>query len=653
MSQIEPEGLRVVQTFDVGNGPSALAVGDGAVWVVNTFDGAVSKVDLSSGGVETIPVGPSPAGIAFGAGTVWLTSEATGTLIPLDPRSGEALQPINVGNGPTAVAVGEGSVWVANRQDGTVSRIDPSTSSVSDTIPEVGESPTAVAAGGGAIWVASSEGTIARIDPNLGRIDETIAVESSPSALALADGKVWATTLPAPGSHRGGVLRVEAEFSCECIDPALAGYGWFEASAFTLAYDGLVAYRRVDGIAGAALVPNLALGLPRPTDGGRTYRFQLRPGIRYSNGAALRAEDFRSSLERLSTVNPSYSGLYEGIVGAPACSGPRTELCDLSDGIEIDDAARTITIHLAEPDPDFLHKLALPFASVLPAGTPTSPARTRPVPGTGPYRILPRRSADEIRFVRNTYFDAWSQDARPDGYPDEIRVRVSGPERFRARLAAVERGRADFASPNDHLAELGPSGLRALLTRHAGRLHINPSANTFFMFLNTRVPPFDDIRVRRALNFAFDRHEFAELPAHPPFVEAPCQILPAGFPAHRPYCPYTRDPNEAGTWSAPDLARARVLIAESGTQGMAVKLVTFNLPGGLAIARYFASLLEELATEARSRFAPHSPPTTWTTSPIPETAPRLASKAGMPTSSALQRSCRATSAVLHSFPAAR
>jgi len=578
VSQITPDTLQVIQTFPVGNGPSAVAFGEGGVWVVNTFDGALTKVDPTAGRVETIPLGSNPTGIAVGAGSVWVTSEAAGVVFRLDAQSGRIAQPINVGNGPTAVAVGGASIWVANRQDGTVSRIDPETNRILDT-EEIGAGPTAIAANADAAWVASAgQGTVTRIDSDGGRI-QAIAFGSSPSALALADGKVWATALPSPRSHRGGVLRVEADFNCMCIDPGLPGTAWGEWTAFTLAYDGLVAYRRVHGIAGSALVPNLAVRIPKPSDGEQTYMFELRRDLRYSDGTQVQASDFRASLERLLTINPGAAYLYGGIVGAAECSSRRAQGCDLSRGIETDDAARAITIHLAAPDPDLLHALALPTASVLPAQTPRRVARRRPIPGTGPYRILPRDSLAEIRFARNPHFEAWSQDARPDGYPDEIRVHVTAPARFAARLAAVEKQEADLVSLNDQLVTLGPDGLTRLLTSYPGRLELDPAPITFWMFLNTRVPPFDDLRVRRALNFALDRRGLNEALAHPSFSSSPCQLIPYGFPGFRPYCPYTLAPNERGTWTAPDLPRARALIAESGTRGMTVKLASFASPG--------------------------------------------------------------------------
>jgi YVTN family beta-propeller protein len=583
--QINPGTSAVVQTFAVGNGPSAVAVGEDAVWVVNAIDGTLSRIDLARGSVtDTIPVGPSLAGIAVGPDAVWIASEGNGTVVRLDPASRTIVRAINVGNGPTSIAVAEDGVWVANSLDRTVSRVDPATDSVSATIP-VGSRPSALIAGDEAVWVASGEdGTIARLDGRSGQVTETLTLGSSPSALALADGKLWATTLLPLAGHRGGVLRVEsAPAACRCVDPVR----WPDGFAnHTLLYDGLVAYRRVAGNAGSRLLPNLAVRLPTPTDDGKSYGFQLRRGLRYSHGTPVRASDFRFSLERALAMEPEGAGAYRGIVGAAKCLSGRGDRCDLSEGIEVDDDAGTITVRLTEPDPEFLYKLAAPLASVVPPKTPFRAARA--IPTIGPYRVASFDPDRELRLVRNERFRVWSPDARPDGYPDEIRFHLSTD--VEARLSAVEKGAADWV---DLLtAGLAPERQRGVLTRYADRLYSDPLPGTFWWFLNTRVPPFDDVRVRRALNYATDRKALVELTGG--VARTTCQILPPSFPGYRPYCPYTRKPNPAGTWSAPDLAKARALIAASGTAGSRVEAVGGEDLVAQNVARYFASLLRQL-----------------------------------------------------------
>jgi YVTN family beta-propeller protein len=597
--QINPDTLAVVQTIRVGAGPAGVAAGSGAIWIANAIDGTVSRIGLEQGAVtKTIHVGGRPAGIAVGAGAIWVTDEENGSVVRIDPRSRRIVQAVPVGNGPSGVAVAEGRVWVANRQDGTVSRIDPATGFVSATT-QVGANPSSVAAARGAAWVASQGSeALARIDARTAQVDKILSLGSRPQGLVFARGNVWVATLPPVSSHRGGVLRVESEPSeCGCIDPALyseiTNLTLTDQNVITLVHDGLIAYRRVGGIAGGMLNGDLAVGVPAPTGRGREYTFLLRRDLRYSNGAPVRPSDFRYSVERALTLNGDYAHrLFNGIVGAAECTARPSDRCDLRRGIEVDDAAGRITIRLTEADPAFPHKLTSPLASVVPSGTPLRVPRGHPIPGTGAYRVAGFRPTRFVRLVRNPYFRVWSRDARPDGYPNEIRFQFSDDPA--ATLAAVERGKADWAAV---IASTLPARrVQALLTRHPSQLHNDPWPLTFWFFMNTHLPPFDDLRVRRALNYAIDRGRVVQFAGGRLRWRVSCQILPPGLPGYRPYCPYTRGRNAAGSWIGPDRREARALVAASGTRGMRVKVVTYQTVTGapLRSSRYLVSQLREL-----------------------------------------------------------
>ena len=121
------------------------------------------------------------------------------------------------------------------------------------------------------------------------------------------------------------------------------------------------------------------------------------------------------------------------------------------------------------------------------------------------------------------------------------------------------------------------------------------------MFLNTQAAPFNDARVRRALNLAADRERMVELVGGPLVARTTCQILPPTSSGYEPYCPYTLGSNAAGTWTAPDLATARRLVAESGTRGMRVEVVG---RGDRPEFGYFVSLLRALGYRSSQRVLP-------------------------------------------------
>jgi YVTN family beta-propeller protein len=583
VAQVDPYTSKVVQRFDVGNAAHAVAVGYGAVWATSAVDGTVVRFDLVRGAItDRIAVGTRPTAIAAGASGVWVASDVGASVVRIDPRSRTVVARIPTGNGAGSVAVGAGAVWVANRIDGNVSRINPATDRVTDTV-RVGREPRAVIAGEAGVWVANAgDGSLVRLDPRAPRILRRVYVGTSPAALAQADGVVWSAALPASSTHRGGRLRVtvaaDAPGPLEPIDPST-----FDQRA-SLIYDGLVGFRRVGGSAGAALVPNLARDLPEPSADGLVYTFRLREGLRFSNGRPLRPADVRASIERLLVMINGGPGGYLPIKGATRCTARR---CDLSSGIALDGVAGTVTIRLERPDVEFLHKLA--NALVIPAGSPLGPAE-QPLPGTGPYMVK-RWDKRGGLLVRNPYFRVHSPD-RPDGFADEITLQGMRPQ---DQVAAIERGTADVATFDFTPVEEVVRGR----SRFGTRLHADSLPQTWLLFMNTRVAPFDDARVRRALNYAMDRGRVAELLGSRETHKPTCQLLPPGFQGYTPSCPFSVGASPAGVWTAPDLAKARRLIAASGTRGMKVEFWISKPWDGLG--RYVRTLLRRLGYRGHVR----------------------------------------------------
>jgi YVTN family beta-propeller protein len=563
VSRIDPTTNEVVDTIIVGNTPSAIAFKKGAVWVTNADDRTVSKIDPMSGdALLTLPVDASARGIAVGGGAVWLTDPLGNALVRLDPRT-KAVTRVNVGSGPTAVAYGDGAVWVANNLDGTVMRVDADRGVVTDTV-QVGVAPNGIAVTRDAVWVTDeAAGTLVRVDPRSREPMRAKRIGGRPEGLAVAGGSLWVAVQAGGAAHHGGTLRLVPVAEVDSIDPARA-YTPSSWSVLSVTGDGLVGFKRVGGAEGNTLVPDLARALPVAADGGRTYTFRLRDRLRFSNGRPVKASDVGYTFERLFKAKPTRPDFYEGIVGGAACK-QRPQRCDLSRGVISDDTSRTVTFHLRAPDPDFLYKLALPSAAVVPAGTPA--AGNRPVPGTGPYRISRYEPERLVRLVRNPHFRVWSSAAQPAGNPNVIELRFSfGDDE---RVTAIERGRADWTTnvTTDRLGEVR--------TRYAGQVHVTPQAETDFVQLNTRRPPFDDLLARGAVNYAVDRARILELAGGSDLAKPTCQILPPNFPGYRPFCPYTANPSRGGAWTAPDLARARELVRRSGTKGMQVDMIGF------------------------------------------------------------------------------
>jgi peptide/nickel transport system substrate-binding protein len=215
-----------------------------------------------------------------------------------------------------------------------------------------------------------------------------------------------------------------------------------------------------------------------------------------------------------------------------------------------------------------------------------------PIPAIGPYEIA-NYTRTQVTLVRNPYFHEWSRAARPDGYPDKIIVETGVNDS--AATTAVERASADVMLDPPPANRLGE-----LQTRFFSQLNITPSIVADALIFNARMPPFNDVRVRRALNYAVDRAKLARLVGAD--AQPTCQMLTPFFTGYQRYCPYTLDPTPSGAWRAPDLATAERLITASHTRGTPVTLwLPFDYPGLTVAGRYLVTLLNQLGYPARLR----------------------------------------------------
>jgi peptide/nickel transport system substrate-binding protein len=585
VSVVDPDVHRVVQTVVVGGGPAGLAAADGRIWVTNSVDASVSEIDPATGDVlGTYRVGERPSAVVADATGAWVANLRSNTVSRVVPGTGET-QVVPVGRGPSALALDARSVWVANGEDGTISRIDADSLGVISTVP-VGASPSALEIARGSVWVANTgDGTLSRIDAGTAAVEETIDVGSQPRALA-ADGRgLWVAAQAPPAVHRGGTLRVVSDIGAATLDPTVPDLVGSTAVLFT--NDGLVTTRRAAGAAGRIVVPDLAVSMPTPTDQGRTYTFQLRDDVRFSDGRLLTPQDVVATFERALVAPDSYAPvLFPPILGAESCTPDAPDACDLSEGIVTGD--RSVTFHLAEPSPDFLTILGTPFFSIVPADSPVQ-IGLDPVPATGPYMVTEVGKDGSLVLERNPEFREWSADAQPAGFVDRIEI-VAGIDPDR-QVDMVQAGEADVMlsfPPIERIDEL--------LTRFADQVTTFRLERVVAVFLDTTSAPFDDVDARQAFALALDRQTLADLDAELALL-APgpptCQLVPPDLPGYAPFCPFTRGGDDGtGVWQGPDLAEARRLVERSGTVGEKVEL---RLPAYLADqADVIAAALEDV-----------------------------------------------------------
>jgi peptide/nickel transport system substrate-binding protein len=393
---------------------------------------------------------------------------------------------------------------------------------------------------------------------------------------------------PRTTSHRGGTLKLLANAAGGTLDPQV-NYTLQYWQLYQATYDGLLAFQKAGGSAAFNVVPDLASSY-KTTNGGKSWVFTLRKGIKFSNGRPVTANDVVASFRRIFKVkSPTAGGFYNGIVGASKClKTPAT--CTLAGGIS--GKGNTVTINLTAPDAEFKYKLAVPHASSLPASAPPNDAGSTPIPGTGAYYFSSYDSNKQLVMKRNPYFHVWSQLAQPDGYPDQITQ--SFGLTVEAQVTAVENGQADWGydfPPADRLNELG--------TKYAAQTHLTPLTAFWYAPMNVNIPPFTSLKARQAVNYAIDRNALIKIFGGPKLATPSCQVLPPGFPGNKPYCPYTKNPG--ATWSAPDVAKAKQLVNASGQKGAKVVVISANDEVQKAVGVYLASVLNEIGFKATAK----------------------------------------------------
>jgi YVTN family beta-propeller protein len=591
VSRVNVDTNEETQVLDAGTGPTGIAYGDGALWVADTLGAELLRIDPVTSDVKAVGVSGQPSSVAFTGDGVWVSMVPAG-ISRVDPSDLSVTFTKTVGNGPTAVLSAFDSIWVANHLDGTVTRLDPSTGGVRATIP-VAAGPNALASAGDSMWVANEfADSITALDVTTDTVRETIPVGGAAASLAADGDTLWLAVGASATAHRGGTLTVASTGEVpSSLDPATTFNDDVAGGILSLANDGLLTFRKVAGADGATLVPDLAAALPEVSPDGLTYRFVLREGLRYSTGEPIRAEDFRYALERSVAVGPDVAPyLFQALEGMDVCAED-PPACDLSRAVVVDEGS--VTFHLSAPDPDLPFKLAQPPAYPLPSTVPIEDQGFEAVPATGPYMVGGASRLD-ITLVRNPGFDEWSPAAQPDGFVDEISWRFNQDPAD--AFDAVAAGASDLLT-----GDVRSEDLAALEAVHPDRIVRWPNPQAWYLGFDMRVPPFDDPRVRQALNYAIDRDRVVELAGGPNVYRVACQIFPPNIQGYEPFCPYTIGP-ESGVWSAPDVDRAKALIEQAGAAGAEPTVWTSDFGGslpGAAVMRYIDGVLEELGMHPR------------------------------------------------------
>ena len=387
------------------------------------------------------------------------------------------------------------------------------------------------------------------------------------------------STTSTAGGKTFPVFKIATDTGTDYLDPGLSYTveGW---GVMWNVYLPLIGYKHVNGPDGATLVPYLAQDLPKISSDGKTYTLTLRKGLKYSDGTPVKASDFRATIERDFKVDSPGVGFFSNIVGA--ANFGKTKKGHIT-GIVTDNGTGKIAIHLTAPQGDFQNILATEFAAPLPANAPAKDTSNNPLPSTGPYMITSYKPNKQIVEVRNPHFSAATYDNNvPSGNPDKVIWDVIGDDSV--ALQRTITGQDDWSGyhpiPTDRLA--------STQQKYGPQIKVFTPANTYYFFMNVRTPPFNNVKVRQAVNYAINRDALVRVYGG---LATPSEnILPPTYPSYKKHSFYPYN-----------LSKAKKLVSQSGTKGMAVTV--WNHDRGLdpKATAYLVDVLNSIGYKAKEK----------------------------------------------------
>ncbi|MFL5898255.1 MAG: ABC transporter substrate-binding protein [Solirubrobacterales bacterium] len=376
------------------------------------------------------------------------------------------------------------------------------------------------------------------------------------------------------GGKEGGVLNVTFASFPDYMDPQLSytAEGW---TAMGEVYIPLLTYKHANGQEGSEVEPGLAKEMPTISNGGRTYTLFLRPGLKYSDGTPVKASDFPYAIERLFKGNSAGSPFYTTIVGAEKFAETKTGGIP---GIKTNDKTGEIKIELEKPRGTFSNELALLFAAPVPKGTPNEDLSADPPPATGPYMITKSQPGRGWEYERNPYWEKANSKAMPDypsGHIDGAKVAViRNPQ---TQVNDVEQGKYDWMQnppPADRYTEVKEK-------YEGSQFEVHTTISTYYFWMNMTKPPFDDLKVRQAVNYAVDSAALERI--YSGQIKGTQQILPPGMPGYEKFELYPHN-----------MAKAKQMIKEANPSDMDITVWTDTESPNNEAGEYYEGVLKEL-----------------------------------------------------------
>ncbi|WP_217399518.1 ABC transporter substrate-binding protein [Catellatospora tritici] len=305
-----------------------------------------------------------------------------------------------------------------------------------------------------------------------------------------------------PSDKKGGTIKLAHSSDWDSLDPGdtYYGYSW----NFVRLYGrSLVMFKPGPGAESSQLVPDLAENLGAPSDGGKTWTYKLRAGLKYEDGTAITSKDVKyavlRSLDKDVFVNgPTYFNdflaLEDGYKGPYKSKGVDTKAIETPDDL-------TIVFHLKTAFGGFDYFAMLPSTIPVPEAKDNGAKYKEHVVSSGPYMFDTFEAEKSFSLKRNPNWDQATDPNRkalPDRY--EVQLGVAAADIDNQLISGDLQ--IDVAGTGVQSATLGKVQSDPDLKARAD----NPSiARLWYTSINPKVAPLDNIECRKAIMYAADR----------------------------------------------------------------------------------------------------------------------------------------------------
>lgn len=369
----------------------------------------------------------------------------------------------------------------------------------------------------------------------------------------------------------GGTVNVLSAVDLSHLDPAMGNDGDIR-NFYRLIYRTLTTYSNEPG-EGTTVVPDLATDTGTPNESATEWTFTLKDDIFYEDGTPITSGDIKYAIERSFDpavgIGQSYHRVY--LQGGDTYRGVYEDPSGL-DSIKTPDD-KTIIFHLNQPLPGFPNLTATsPFAPVPKDGAVSTTQLDQAPIASGPYKVESYKRGSSLTLVRNEFWSSKTDSVRP-AYPDRYAFTFGlDPVTISQRIIAGQGD--DKNAMTSSTSPLQASNLSEIQKdEYKERTVRDTPACVLYLALNTTHEPFNDMRVRQAVNFAVNKKSVQNATGGPMMASITDDMLLPDVPGREAFNLYETD-DHAG-----DIDKAKKLLAAAGYEnGFAVTMDVRGIP---------------------------------------------------------------------------